>query len=92
MSIKIMTKTAYINARIDPELKAKAEVVFNNLGIKTSDVITMFFSQVVLHKGIPFPLKLPNAETVEALAEDPATLKGYTNSEKMMEDIFAESD
>ena len=92
MGTKPMTKSAYINTRIEPELKAEAEVVFRDLGISTSDVITMFLRQVVMHKGIPFPLMVPNAETIEALSEDPANLQGYINSKKMMEDILAESD
>ena len=86
------TKSAYLNARLDPELKTDAENIFRELGVSTSEAIAMFLRQVVLHKGFPFPLKIPNEETIEALAEDHIVLKGYTNSRKMMEDILAESD
>ncbi len=87
-----MPKTAYLNTRLEPELKAKAEAVFNKLGVSPSEAITMFYSQVVLHEGFPFPLRIPNDETIAALKEDPATLPGYTSSKKLMQDITGETD
>jgi DNA-damage-inducible protein J len=62
-------KTAYVNARIDPKLKAKAEDVFHTLGISASTAIAMFYRQVTLRRGIPFDLCVPNEETLAALAE-----------------------
>jgi DNA-damage-inducible protein J len=62
-------KTAYLNMRIEPGLKAKAERVFSAVGISTPDAITMFFRQVVMRKGIPFDVCIPNATTIAALKE-----------------------
>ncbi len=76
-----MTKSATINTRIEPQLKADAEEVLKVLGINTSDAITMFYKQVVLNKGIPFPLRVPNTETLEAFAENRAKLQTYTSAE-----------
>jgi DNA-damage-inducible protein J len=64
-----MTKSAYINARIDHTLKAKGERVLGQLGVTTSEAITMFFRQVVLRRGIPFDVCIPNAATRGAMAE-----------------------
>jgi DNA-damage-inducible protein J len=64
-----MGKTAYLNARIDPELKTKAEKVLAGVGVSASQAITMFYRQVVLRRGIPFDVCIPNAETVAALKE-----------------------
>lgn len=64
-----MPKNAYINARVDKQLKAKAEKVLNRVGISTSDLITLLLHQVVLQKGVPFDVKIPNAETVAAMEE-----------------------
>lgn len=64
-----MPKTAFLNARIDPELKAKAESVLAGVGVSASQAITMFYKQVVLRRGIPFDVCVPNAETVAALQE-----------------------
>lgn len=62
-------KTEYVRARLDADLKADAEAIFEQLGLTTSDVIRTLFRQVVLHRGLPFELKIPNAETVEAIRE-----------------------
>lgn len=56
-----------IHARIDPKLKRSAERVFSQIGISTTEAIRLFLRQVELHKGLPFPIKVPNAETVAAM-------------------------
>ena len=87
-----MSKTAYLNTRIEPELKSNAEAVFKDLGISTSDAVSLFLQQVVLHRGFPFPLRVPNEETQAALAEDASTLTGYTDAEAMMGEILSEAE
>ena len=64
-----MTKTAYIAARIEPKLKKSAEGVLAKLGVSTTEAITIFMQQVVLRKGLPFDVRIPNAETRAAFAE-----------------------
>ncbi|MEA2861192.1 MAG: DNA protein [Methylobacteriaceae bacterium] len=64
-----MPKTASINIRIEPALKERAEQIFAALGVSTSDAIGMFLRQVVLRRGMPFDLSIPNAETIAALEE-----------------------
>ena len=49
-------KTATIRARTEPGLKADAERVFRKLGISSSEAINLFYSQVRLRKGLPFPV------------------------------------
>jgi DNA-damage-inducible protein J len=64
-----MAKTAYLNMRVEPSLKANVEKVFDTIGVSTPDAITMFFRQVVMRKGIPFDVCIPNATTVSAMRE-----------------------
>jgi DNA-damage-inducible protein J len=64
-----MAKRASINVRIEPALKERAERIFAALGVSTSDAIGMFLRQVVLRRGMPFDLSIPNAETIAALEE-----------------------
>jgi DNA-damage-inducible protein J len=64
-----MGKTAYITARIEPKLKAQAGRVLAKVGVSTTDAITMFMRQVVLHDGLPFEVRVPNAESRKAIAE-----------------------
>lgn len=62
-------KTAIINARVRPELKGDVDKILSKLGITTTQAITMFFEQIKINKGIPFDLKLPNDETIDAMLE-----------------------
>jgi len=54
-----MARTSNIYARIEPELKEQAESVLDQLGIPMSNAIGLFLRQVVLQRGIPFDMKLP---------------------------------
>ena len=64
-----MPKTVQITARVDPKLKRETEKVFDELGLSTSQAITLFFKQVNLRKGLPFAVSIPNAETRQAIDE-----------------------
>ena len=64
-----MAKTEMIRARVEPELKREAEELFSSLGLSTTEAITLFYKQVTLHQGLPFAVRMPNAETVEALEQ-----------------------
>jgi DNA-damage-inducible protein J len=63
------TKTGMIRARVSPALKARAESILAKIGLNSSDAIRMFYSQVVLYKGMPFDVRIPNAATRKALRE-----------------------
>lgn len=58
-----------IQARIEPELKRSAEAIFNKIGISSGEAIRMFYSQVQLRGGIPFDVRIPNADTLKAMEE-----------------------
>ncbi len=54
-----MAKTSNVFARVEPGVKEQAEQVLNELGIPMSNAVNMFLKQVVLQRGIPFEVKLP---------------------------------
>jgi len=64
-----MSKTSQISARISSQDKARAERVFKKLGVTASQAITLFYKQVHMRRGIPFPVEIPNKETIEAIEE-----------------------
>ena len=64
-----MSKTAVISARIDPDLKRSAEQIFKELGLTTTQAITIFYKQVELQRGLPFNVRIPNEVTLQALEE-----------------------
>ncbi len=58
-----MTKTAMIRARIAPDLKSESERILKRLGLSTTEAITLFLTQIKLHKGLPFKVEIPNKTT-----------------------------
>jgi DNA-damage-inducible protein J len=67
-----MNKTSTVRARIEPELKNKAEQVFRNLGLTTTQAITLFYRQVELRKGLPFDVVIPNETTRRTFSDTDA--------------------
>jgi len=60
-------KTATIHARIEPQIKTKAEGVLQSLGITPTEAIRIFYRQISLRGGIPFAVEIPNGCTEETL-------------------------
>ncbi len=54
-------KTANVLARVEPDIKEKAESIMAKLGIPASVVINMLYKQIIMTKSIPFSLSLPDA-------------------------------
>jgi addiction module RelB/DinJ family antitoxin len=54
-----MAKTASVFTRVEPEIKMQAEQVLDKLGISMSNAVDMFLRQVIIQRGIPFEMKLP---------------------------------
>lgn len=80
-----MSETEVLRIRIEPELKREAEEVLGELGMSATEAITLFYTQVAMQRGLPFDVRLPNAETVEALqqAESGNDLMEYLTRENL---------
>lgn len=83
-----MAKTAMIRARMEPSLKENVENIFNKIGLSTTEAITLFYQQIVLNRGIPFELKIPNEKTLEAVRELDSGKELYRV--KNVEELFKE--
>ena len=59
------TKSANLYARIEPDVKEKAESILSTLGIPASSAINMFYKQIILQRGLPFEVKIPSARPVD---------------------------
>ena len=78
------TKSAYLYARLEPEVKEQAESIMSTLGITASNAINMFYKQIILNRGLPFEVKIPTAKPVNAAELTEAELnaeleKGYAD-------------
>ena len=82
-------KTAVISTRIDPDLKHDAEQIFKELGLTTSQAITLFYKQVDIHHGLPFTVRIPNRVNSKALedAKKRRNLKSFDSTAGLFDDL-----
>ena len=87
-----ISKTTTVSARIDETTKENAVRVFEQLGLTASQAIMLFYKQVELRQGLPFPVelpKIPNEETLEAMkeAENPERLRSFETPEALFKEL-----
>jgi len=84
-----MPKTAIIQTRIDENTKAQVQSILAALDISMSQAISMFLRQIVIHRGIPFELKIPNALTARTLgkAEAGKELHRVSNADELFREL-----
>lgn len=64
-----MSKSAMIHARLEPDLKEEAEAILEKLGLSMTAAMNLFCRQVVMRKGIPFSIEIPNEATAKSMQE-----------------------
>ncbi len=57
-----MSATSSVSVRMDKALKENAEQILGELGISASCAVQMFYRQIVLRRGLPFELTLPQSK------------------------------
>jgi DNA-damage-inducible protein J len=89
-----MMKTAVVNIRMNPETKAKAELLFDSFGITLSDAFNIFVNQSLYENAIPFRVQRnkPTPELASALCEVDMMIAGKTPkpATQSTSDFFAE--
>lgn len=65
----VATQKVRTNIYIDQHVKEQAKELFKKFHISLSDAINLFLSQSVLEQGLPFQVKIPNAETIKAMED-----------------------
>ena len=84
---------ATINVRVDDKLKKESEKIFKELGLGMTSALTIFLKTVVRTNSIPFPLEIPNKETLEAIDEvkkissGKASAKKYSSAAELRKDL-----
>ena len=82
-----MSKTAQIRARVDPELKTRAEGILQMVGMTPTEAIRLFYRQVILMKGLPFEVRVPNATTLATMdrTDRGEDLRSFDNADEMFD-------
>lgn len=80
-----MAKTAFVRVRVEPDLKAGAEMVLDQLGITPSQAITMLYKYVLREHKWPISTKIPNKKTIKTFKDtDKGVDLNISNSTKEM--------
>ena len=79
-----MAKTTNIYVRLEPGLKEEAEAILAQLGIPVSNAVNIFLKQVVMQRGLPFDVKLPETKlpSIANMSKEELNAeieKGYTD-------------
>lgn len=76
------------NMRLDTEAKKQAYAVFEQVGLKPAQAFNLFLQQVALHRGLPFEVKVPNADTRAAMEElTNGGGKSFNNTDDFYKDL-----
>ena len=80
-----MPANAVVRARIDEKTKKKATLVLKSMGLTPSAAFRLMMIRVAAEKTLPFELRVPNADTVEAMK---AGLRDEVTTVGSVEDLF----
>jgi DNA-damage-inducible protein J len=70
-----MAATTMVHIRLDENVKAQATETLAAMGLSVSDAVRVFLMRVIAEKQLPFALKVPNAETRDAMQEADAIVR-----------------
>ena len=74
--------------RVDEENYLKAREILSQIGLNYSQAISVFNNMIVLNKGLPFELKIPNNQTRQALHElEVRDGKTFENVDELFADL-----
>ncbi|CAA6814125.1 MAG: DNA-damage-inducible protein J [uncultured Sulfurovum sp.] len=57
------------NVYLDTKLKEQAKEIYKHYGLSLSEAVNIFLAQSVFNRGLPFEVKIPNDETLEAMKD-----------------------
>lgn len=91
-------KTANVLARVEPDVKEKAEAIMSQLGVPASVVINMLYKQIIMTKSIPFALTLSSVPTARDQMNTSAfnemmengLAQAKSNNSRATEEVFSE--
>ena len=91
-------KTANVMARVEPDIKERAEAIMNQIGIPASVVINALYKQIIMTRSIPFSLSVPTVplalDEMDNAAFDEMMLTGLNqakaNNSRKASDVFSE--
>ncbi len=83
------TKSSFIRARMEPELKCNVEAILERIGLNQTEAIRIYYKQIELYNGLPFEVKIPNAKTRKAIRDSLVgkNQKRFSNVDELFDDL-----
>lgn len=77
-----------VRARVDADLKRKANAVLSGMGLSMSDAIRMMLVRVAAERALPFEVRVPNSVTQAAIeAARRGEVKHFVSVEALTNDL-----
>lgn len=64
-----MSSDTVVRARIDSDTKARATEALHAMGLSVSDAIRLLLVRIAEEQRLPFEVRVPNRETLDAVRE-----------------------
>lgn len=83
-----MSSDTVVRARIDSDIKARAAEALQAMGLSVSDAIRLLLVRVAEEQRLPFDVKVPNRETLDAVRElEEGRGKRFDSAEALFRDL-----
>ena len=83
-----MSSDTVVRARIDSDIKARATEALHAMGLSVSDAIRLLLVRVAEEQRLPFDVKVPNRETLDAVRElEEGRGKRFDSAEALFRDL-----
>jgi DNA-damage-inducible protein J len=80
-----------LHIRVDDETNIRATAALATMGMTVSDAVRLFLHRVVLDQTLPMALKVPNKETLTAMAEADEIVRlqrqRFANADELFADL-----
>lgn len=82
-----------IHVTVDAQLKQQVSDILAEMDLTLQDLIQHFLEYVATHKSLPFSIKIPNAETIQAMKDaDSGNLHHVNSIDELFIDMQNDSD
>lgn len=80
-----------VHIRIDTKVKAKAAKTLAKMGLTVSDAVRILLTRVAAEKAMPFDIRVPNRETIDAIeAGERGEVFRASSIDEMMKELHAD--
>lgn len=82
--------TSMLHIRVDDDIKEQATEALTAMGLSVSDAVRLFLRRVVVDQAFPLELKVPNAESRDAMEESRAMMAKRRARFATADELFAD--